>query len=116
MKKNKHIGPRFDELLKEEGTLEAAELAAIKKVIAEQVAKEMKRNKIFQYMSLILIIFGNTIFPMICFREAKKTEINAEIFKNLPTLETQRLFQYNRMIFQISMSFYLMKKLQNGCF
>src|ERR1700733_4806978 len=31
MKKNKHIGPSFDELLKEEGTLEAAELAAIKK-------------------------------------------------------------------------------------
>jgi|GEM_PF-5291295 len=48
MKKNKHIGPSFDELLKEEGTLEAAELAAIKKVIAEQVAKEMKKKKTSQ--------------------------------------------------------------------
>ena len=49
MTKNKHIGPSFDELLKEEGTLEAAELAAIKKVIAEQVAKEMKKKKAANY-------------------------------------------------------------------
>ena len=48
MTKNKHIGPRFDDILKEEGTLETAELAAIKKVIAEQVAKEMKKRKISQ--------------------------------------------------------------------
>jgi predicted XRE-type DNA-binding protein len=48
MTKNKYIGPSFDELLKEEGTLEAAELAAIKKVIAEQVTKEMKKKKISQ--------------------------------------------------------------------
>lgn len=48
MTKNKHFGSSFDELLKEEGTLEAAELAAIKKIIAEQVTKEMKRKKISQ--------------------------------------------------------------------
>lgn len=48
MTKNKHIGPRFDDILKEEGTLEAAELAAIKMVIAEQVAKEMKKKKLSQ--------------------------------------------------------------------
>lgn len=48
MVKNKHIGPSFDELLKEEGTLEAVELAAIKKVIAEQITKEMKKKKISQ--------------------------------------------------------------------
>jgi antitoxin HicB len=43
-----YIGPNFDELLKEEGTLEAAELAAIKKVIAEQVTKAMKKKNISQ--------------------------------------------------------------------
>jgi predicted XRE-type DNA-binding protein len=48
MTKNKHIGPSFDELLKEEGTLEAAELAAIKKVIADQVTLEMKKKRISQ--------------------------------------------------------------------
>ncbi len=45
MIKNKYIGPSFDEILKEEGTLEVAELAAIKKVIAEQVIREMKKKK-----------------------------------------------------------------------
>jgi len=48
MKKNKHIGPDFDDILREEGTLETAELAAIKMVIAEQVAKEMKKKKLSQ--------------------------------------------------------------------
>lgn len=48
MTKNKHIGPNFDDILREEGTLETAELAAIKKVIAEQVAKEMKKKNISQ--------------------------------------------------------------------
>jgi len=46
--KNKHIGPRFDDILKEECTLEAAELAAIKMAIAEQVSKEMKKKKLSQ--------------------------------------------------------------------
>jgi hypothetical protein len=45
MTKNKYIGKRFDEMLKEEGTLEATELAAIKKVIAEQLAGATKRKK-----------------------------------------------------------------------
>ena len=45
---NKHIGPNFDDILKEEGTLEATELAAIKKIIAEQVSKEMKKKNISQ--------------------------------------------------------------------
>ena len=48
MIKNKHIGPNFDEILQEEGTLEKTELAAIKKVIAEQVSMAMKRKKISQ--------------------------------------------------------------------
>lgn len=48
MIKNKYIGPSFDEILKDEGTLEVAELAAIKKVIAEQVTKEMKKKRISQ--------------------------------------------------------------------
>ncbi len=45
---NKYIGPRFDDILKKEGTLEAAELAAIKMAIADQVAKEMKKKKLSQ--------------------------------------------------------------------
>lgn len=48
MTKNKHLGPDFDDILREEGTLETAELAAIKMVIAEQVAKEMKKKKLSQ--------------------------------------------------------------------
>jgi predicted XRE-type DNA-binding protein len=48
MTKNRYIGPNFDDILKEEGTLEKAELAAIKKVIAEQVTKEMKKKKLSQ--------------------------------------------------------------------
>ncbi len=48
MRKNKYIGSNFDEFLKEEGILEAVELAAIKKVISEQVVKEMKKKKISQ--------------------------------------------------------------------
>jgi DNA-binding Xre family transcriptional regulator len=48
MAKNKNIGPSFDDFLKEKGILEEVELAAIKKVIAEQVAKEMKKKKISQ--------------------------------------------------------------------
>ena len=48
MVKNKYIGSSFDDMLREEGTLETVELAAIKKVIAEQVIKEMKKKKISQ--------------------------------------------------------------------
>lgn len=48
MKKNKYIGPQFDDCLQEKGILEEVELAAIKKVIAEQVAKEMKKKKLSQ--------------------------------------------------------------------
>lgn len=46
--RNEHIGSRFDDFLEEEGTLESAELAAIKMVIADQVAKEMKKKKLSQ--------------------------------------------------------------------
>jgi hypothetical protein len=42
MTKNKHLGPHFDDFLKEKGILEEVKLAAIKMVVAEQVAKEMK--------------------------------------------------------------------------
>jgi len=45
---NKHIGSRFDDFLKDKGILEEVELAAIKTVIAEQVAKEMKKKKLSQ--------------------------------------------------------------------
>jgi len=48
MTKNKYIGKRFDDVLREEGTLETTELAAIKKVIAEQLAEAMKKKKISQ--------------------------------------------------------------------
>lgn len=62
-----------------------------------QFLKKCERTMIMcnyrqMYLFFLLIILGNTIFPMIGFREAKKTEITIEIFKNLPTLETQRLF------------------------
>ena len=46
MNKNKHIGGRFDDFLKEEGILSEAQTAAVKRVIAYQLAQEMKRNKI----------------------------------------------------------------------
>lgn len=48
MTNNKHIGSRFDDFLKDKGILEEVELAAIKTVIAEQVAKEMKKKKLSQ--------------------------------------------------------------------
>lgn len=48
MTNNKHIGSRFDDFLEDKGILEEVELAAIKTVIAEQVAKEMKKKKLSQ--------------------------------------------------------------------
>jgi len=48
MIKNKHLGSDFDDLLREEGTLETAELTAIKMVIIDQVIKEMKKKKLSQ--------------------------------------------------------------------
>jgi len=47
MTKNKHLGSSFDDLLREEGTLEAAELAAIEMVIAK---KTMNRKTFQQYL------------------------------------------------------------------
>jgi hypothetical protein len=44
--RNKHIGSRFDDFLEEKGILEEVELAAIKIIIAEQVAKEMKKRRL----------------------------------------------------------------------
>ena len=46
MTKNKHIGPDFDDILLEEGTLEAAKLTAIKMMIIEQVTQAMKKKKL----------------------------------------------------------------------
>lgn len=46
MKRNKHIGSNFDDFLKEEGILEEAQAAAAKKVVAFQIMKIMKKNKI----------------------------------------------------------------------
>jgi antitoxin HicB len=48
MANNKHIGSRFDDFLKDKDILEEVELAAIKTVIADQVAKEMKKKKLSQ--------------------------------------------------------------------
>ena len=42
----KHIGSKFDDFLKEENLLEQAQAAAIKRVVAYQIAEEMKRNKL----------------------------------------------------------------------
>jgi antitoxin HicB len=43
---NKHIGSNFDEFLKEEGILEEAQAAAVKKVVAYQILKIMKEKHI----------------------------------------------------------------------
>lgn len=40
---NKHLGSSLDDLLEEEGYLDEAESLAIKRVIAWQVAEEMKK-------------------------------------------------------------------------
>lgn len=48
MKKNKFIGSDFDLFLKEEKILEDAEVFAIKRVIAHQLAKAMKQKKLNQ--------------------------------------------------------------------
>jgi DNA-binding Xre family transcriptional regulator len=45
MNKNKHLGSRFDDFLKEEGILSEAQSVAVKRVIAYQLAREMKRHK-----------------------------------------------------------------------
>jgi len=42
----KHIGSNFDDFLREEKLLEAAETAAVKRVIAFQIEREMKRLKL----------------------------------------------------------------------
>ena len=46
MKKNGHIGSSFDAFLQEEGLLADAEAAAVKRVIAYQIEKEMKERQI----------------------------------------------------------------------
>lgn len=46
MKKNKHIGSDFDEFLREEGLLAAAEATAVKRVIARQIEKEIRERRI----------------------------------------------------------------------
>jgi antitoxin HicB len=42
----KHMGSKFDDFLDEENLLEQVQAAAIKRVIAYQIAEEMKRNKL----------------------------------------------------------------------
>jgi antitoxin HicB len=44
--KNKHIGDNFDDFLREEGLLEEVEAKAIKRMVAFQIAQEMKRRKL----------------------------------------------------------------------
>ncbi len=43
---NKHVGSRFDDFLREERLLEEVETTAVKRVIASQIALEMKRHKL----------------------------------------------------------------------
>jgi hypothetical protein len=42
----KHLGSQFDDFLREEKLLEAAEVVAVKRVIAFQIAQQMKRRKL----------------------------------------------------------------------
>jgi DNA-binding Xre family transcriptional regulator len=42
----KHIGTDFDDFLREEKLLDAVEATAVKRVIAFQIEKEMKRRKL----------------------------------------------------------------------
>jgi len=44
--KKKHIGSNFDYFLREEQLLDVAEAVATKRVIAFQIAREMKRSKL----------------------------------------------------------------------
>lgn len=44
--KKKHIGSNFDDFLREEQILDVAEATAVKRVIAFQIAGEMKRRKL----------------------------------------------------------------------
>ena len=44
--KEEHIGSDFDDFLREEHLLEASEAAAAKRVIAFQIAQEMKRRRL----------------------------------------------------------------------
>lgn len=44
--KNKHKGSSFDSFLEEEGLLEQVEATAVKRVVAHQLEKEMKKKKI----------------------------------------------------------------------
>jgi antitoxin HicB len=45
MIKNKHLGSPLDDFLQEDGVLSEANTVAIKRVIAYQLAQEMKRHK-----------------------------------------------------------------------
>ena len=42
----KHIGSNFDDFLKEDGIYEQVQAVAIKRVIAYQIAEEMKKKKL----------------------------------------------------------------------
>jgi antitoxin HicB len=44
--KKEHLGSEFDDFLREEHLLEAAEATAAKRVIAFQITKEMKRRRL----------------------------------------------------------------------
>jgi antitoxin HicB len=53
-RKNPHIGPSFDSWLGEEGIREEVTAAAIKAVIARQLASEMKKKITRQRMALLM--------------------------------------------------------------
>jgi antitoxin HicB len=43
---NQHIGSKFDDFLRDEHLLDGAQATAVKRVIALQIAQEMKRRKL----------------------------------------------------------------------
>jgi predicted XRE-type DNA-binding protein len=43
---NKHIGSKLDDFLEEEGILDEVTAVAVKRVLAWQIAQEMKRQKL----------------------------------------------------------------------
>lgn len=44
--KTKHLGSNFDDFLRDERLFDAVEATAVKRVIAYQIAQEMKRRKL----------------------------------------------------------------------
>jgi antitoxin HicB len=59
----KHIGSKFDDFLKEENLFEQVQAAAIKRLIAYQIATEMKNNKISKTHPLRYLRWSVQLLP-----------------------------------------------------